>query len=104
MSDRSDYDNEATVGDDERNYQDKSETGNVRAINIKDDKEFLRKRLLAEEREKEVLEAAIENKIPEQCGLQYWEKRANSTTIEQCLLRIYICPRKEEYPGDSRFW
>ena len=59
MSDHSDYDSEATVGDDERNYQDKLETGNVRATNIEEDREILRERLLAEETEKQVLEAAI---------------------------------------------
>ena len=52
MSDHSDYDSEATVGDDERNYQDKLETGNVRAINIEEDREILRERLLAAETEK----------------------------------------------------
>ena len=84
MSDHSDYDNEATVGDDERIYQDKSETGNVRAINIEEDREILRERLLAEETKKKGLEVAItqriagmENKIQGECGLQYWGKRTN---------------------------
>ena len=84
MSDHSDYDSEATVGDNERNYQDKSETGNVRAINIEEDREILRERLLAEETKKKGLEVAItqriagmENKIQGECGLQYWGKRTN---------------------------
>ena len=75
MSDHSDYDSEATVGDNERNYQDKLETGNVRAINIEEDREILREQLLAEETEKQVLEAAIGNKIQGECGLQYWGKK-----------------------------
>ena len=75
MSDHSDYDSEATVGDNERNYRDKLETGNVRAINIEEDREILREQLLAEETEKQVLEAAIENKIQGECGLQYWGKK-----------------------------
>ena len=84
MSDHSDYDSEATVGDDERNYQDKLETGNVRAIKIEDDIEILCDRLLAEETENKGLEAAItqhiagmENKIQGECGLQYWKKRTH---------------------------
>ena len=37
MSDHSAYDSQATVSDDEGNYTDNLETGNVRAINIKED-------------------------------------------------------------------
>ena len=56
----------------------------MRAINIEEDREILREQLLAEETEKQVLEANIaqriavmENKIQGECGLQYWEKRTN---------------------------
>ena len=62
MSDRSDYDSEATVDDNERYCLDKSESGDVRAINVKDDVDFLRQRLLAEEKEKEILDASMEKK------------------------------------------
>ena len=53
MSDISGYDSQATVSDNEGNYTDNSETGNVRAINIKEDSEIFRERLLAEEKEKQ---------------------------------------------------
>ena len=59
MSDHSDYDSQATVSDDKGDYTDNSETSNVCAISIKEDWEILRKRLLAEEKEKKVFEAAI---------------------------------------------
>ena len=59
MSDHSDYNSQATVSDDKGNYADNSETGNVRAINIKEDSEILCERLLAEEKEKTVIEATI---------------------------------------------
>ena len=68
MSDRADYDSEATVDDNERYCLDKSESGDVRAINVKDDVDFLRQRLLAEEKEKEILDAAIEKKIRKNVG------------------------------------
>ena len=54
MSDHCDYDSEATVSDNECNYQDKSETGYVRVINIKEDRQILRERLLAEEMGKSI--------------------------------------------------
>ena len=73
MSDHSDYVSEATVGVNECNYPDKLETGGVCVINIEEDEQILHERLLAEESEKIVLEAAIENKRQGKCGLQYWE-------------------------------
>ena len=62
MSDRADYDSEATVDDNEHYCLDKSESGDVRAINVKDDVDFLRQRLLAEEKEKEILDASMKKK------------------------------------------
>ena len=102
MSDHSDYDSEATVGDNKRNYQDKSDTGNVRVINIEEDREILRERLLAEKTEKQVLEAAIaqriavmENKIQGECGLQYWKKGQTEQLLNSvCCKNKYVCTRK----------
>ena len=92
MSDRADYDSEATVDDNERYCLDKSESGDVRAINVKDDVDFLRQRLLAEEKEKEILDAAIEKKNPEKCGLQYWEKRGQTQQLMNsvCCHSTYV--------------
>ena len=52
MSDLSGYDSQATVSDNEDNYTDSSETGNVRAINIQEVPKILCERLSAEENEK----------------------------------------------------
>ena len=59
MSDHSGYDSQATISDDEGNYTDNSETNNLRAINIKENWKILHERLLVEEKEKTVFEAAI---------------------------------------------
>ena len=62
MSDLSGYDSQATVSDDEDSYTDSSETGNVRAINIQEDPEILRERLLAEEKKKKYWKRQLHDK------------------------------------------
>ena len=59
ISDHSGYDSQATVSDNKGNYTDNSETGNVRAINIKEDWEILCERLSAEEKGKKYLKRQL---------------------------------------------
>ena len=96
MSDRAYYDSEATVVDNERYCLDKSESGDVRAINIKDDEDFLRQRLEAEEKEKEILDAAIKTNNQEKCGLQYWEKQGQTQQLKNsvCSHATYVKKKK----------